>query len=249
MLRGSLVAIVTPMTPSGAVDWDALVALIEWHVDAGRTASSPWERPANRRPSASTSTRRSWRSPSSARRSASPSSAGSGANATTEAIELTVAAKEVGLFALLVDALLQQAHSRGLFLRQGGRRGRRLSPDILYNVPGRTCCDMLAPTVLRLAKVPNIVGIKEATGDMNRAREIIFGQAIDFRGLLRGRRLARELMLLGGDGTVSVTANVMPEFRQMCEAALEGDATPPAPSTPAWRSSTRCSSWRRTPSR
>jgi 4-hydroxy-tetrahydrodipicolinate synthase len=227
MLRGSLVAIVTPMTPSGDIDWDALAALIEWHVECrtsgivsmGTTGESPTlDFDEHKKVMAFTVERAKKRI---------PVVGGTGANATSEAIELTVAAKEVGCdAALLVTPYYNKPTQEGLYLHYKAVAEAVAIPQLLYNVPGRTCCDMLAPTVLRLAKVPNIVGIKEATGDMNRAREIIAGRPSGFAVYSGDDATARELMLLGGDGCISVTANVMPvEFRQMCEAALKGDAT------------------------
>ncbi len=226
MLRGSLVAIVTPMTSSGDVDWDALAALIEWHVECrtdgivsvGTTGESPTlDFDEHKKVMAFTVERAKKRI---------AVIGGTGANATTEAIELTSAAKEVGCdAALLVTPYYNKPTQEGLYLHYKAVAEAVAIPQLLYNVPGRTCCDMLAPTVLRLAKVPNIVGIKEATGDMNRAREIISGRPSSFAVYSGDDATARELMLLGGDGTISVTANVMPlEFRQMCEAALKGDA-------------------------
>jgi len=226
MLRGSLVAIVTPMTPIGDVDWDALAALIEWHIECrtdaivsvGTTGESPTVDFAEHKKIMAFTVERA--------RKRIPVVGGTGANATREAIELTAAAKDVGCDAcLLVTPYYNKPTQEGLFLHYKAVADAVAIPQLLYNVPGRTCCDMLSPTVQRLAKVPHIVGIKEATGDMNRAREIIAGRPPGFALYSGDDATARELMLLGGDGTVSVTANVMPlEFRQMCEAALKGDA-------------------------
>lgn len=226
MLRGSLVALVTPMTPPGDVDWDALAALVEWHVECrsdgivsmGTTGESPTVDFAEHKKIMEFTVERA--------KKRIPVIGGTGANATSEAIDLTIAAKEAGCDAcLLVTPYYNKPTQEGLFLHHKAVAEAVAIPQLLYNVPGRTCCDMLAPTVLRLAKVPNIVGIKEATGDMKRAREIIEGRPTGFALYSGDDATARELMLLGGDGCISVTANIMPrEFRQMCEAALKGDA-------------------------
>ena len=226
MVKGSLVALVTPMTPSGDIDWDALAALVEWHIECrtdgivsmGTTGESPTlDFSEHKKVMAFTVERAKKRV---------PIIGGTGANATTEAIELTQAAKDVGCdAALLVTPYYNKPTQEGLYLHHKAVAEAVAIPQLLYNVPGRTCCDMLAPTVLRLAKVPNIVGIKEATGDLNRAREIIEGRPQGFVVYSGDDATARELVLLGGDGVITVTGNVMPlEFRKMCEAALKGDA-------------------------
>jgi 4-hydroxy-tetrahydrodipicolinate synthase len=226
MLRGSLIALVTPMTPTGDVDWDALAALVEWHVECrsdglvavGTTGESPTVDFAEHKKIMAFIVERA--------KKRIPVVGGTGANATREAIALTVAAKDVGCDACLsVTPYYNKPTQEGLFLHYKAVADAVAIPQLLYNVPARTCCDMVTSTVLRLAKVPNIVGIKEATGDMNRAREIIEGRPQGFAVYSGDDATARELMLLGGDGTISVIANVMPVmFRQMCEAALKGDA-------------------------
>jgi 4-hydroxy-tetrahydrodipicolinate synthase len=226
MIRGSLVALVTPMAPSGDIDWDALASLIEWHVECrtdgivsvGSTGESATiDFAEHKRVMAFTVERAKKRV---------PVIGGTGANSTREAIELTLAAKEVGCDAcLLVTPYYNRPTQEGLFLHHQAVSAAVAVPQFLYNVPSRTACDMLPATVLRLSRLPHIVGIKEATGNLERAREIIAGRPPGFAVYSGDDETARELMLLGGDGTISVTANSAPaEVRSLCEAALRGDA-------------------------
>ncbi|HEX3597338.1 MAG TPA: 4-hydroxy-tetrahydrodipicolinate synthase [Polyangiaceae bacterium] len=227
MLRGSLIALVTPMAPSGDIDWDALAALVEWHIESrsdglvsvGTTGESPTVDFAEHKKLMAFTVERA--------KKRIPVIGGTGANATREAIALTQAAKEVGCDGCLsVTPYYNKPTQEGLFLHYKAVADAVAIPQLLYNVPSRTCCDLQAATVLRLAKVPNIVGIKEATGDMSRAKELIEGRPPGFVVYSGDDATARELMLLGGDGSISVTANVMPvEYRRMCQAALDGDAT------------------------
>ena len=226
MFRGSIVALVTPMTPSGDIDWDALASLVEWHVECrtdaivsvgttGESATIPFAE--HKRVMAFTVERAKKRI---------PVIGGTGANSTREAIELTVAAKEVGCDAcLLVTPYYNKPTQEGLFLHHQAVSAAVAVPQILYNVPSRTACDMLPATILRISRLPHIVGVKEATGKMDRAKEIIAGRPPGFAVYSGDDETARELMLLGGEGAVSVTANVAPvQVRAMCEAALRGDA-------------------------
>jgi 4-hydroxy-tetrahydrodipicolinate synthase len=226
MIKGSLVALVTPMDASGAVDFASLDALVDWHIaegtDAivavGTTGESATldvdehigvirrvvERAAGR----------------------IPVIAGTGANSTTEAIELTVAAKSAGAqAALLVTPYYNKPPQEGLY-----RHFRRIAetvdlPLILYNVPGRTGCDLLPVTLERLAAIPGIVGIKEAKGELSRARELLALKLPPEFALYSGDdATARESILLGFHGDISVTANVAPRLmHDMCFAALAGD--------------------------
>jgi 4-hydroxy-tetrahydrodipicolinate synthase len=226
MIRGSIVALVTPMTPSGDIDWDALASLVEWHVECrtdaivsvGTTGESPTiDFAEHKRVMAFTVERAKKRI---------PIIGGTGANSTREAIELTIAAKEVGCDAcLLVTPYYNRPTQEGLFLHHRAISTAAAVPQILYNVPSRTACDMLPATVLRISRLPHIVGVKEATGNLERAKEIIAGRPAGFAVYSGDDATARELMLLGGDGSISVTANVVPQqVRAMCEAALRGDA-------------------------
>ena len=155
-----------------------------------------------------------------------PVIAGTGANSTAEAIELTQAAAEAGADAcLLVTPYYNKPTQEGLYLHYKAIAEAVDIDQILYNVPGRTACDMLPETVLRLSEIDNIVGIKEATGDLERARQIIQQCPEDFAVYSGDDATARELILLGGQGDISVTANVAPKLMsEMCAAALAGDA-------------------------
>ena len=155
-----------------------------------------------------------------------PVIAGTGANATTEAIRLTRCAQCAGADAcLLVTPYYNKPTQEGLYLHHRAVAEAVDIPQILYNVPGRTACDMLPETVARLAPVPNIVGVKEATGDLDRVARLRALCGDDFALYSGDDATAREFMLRGGDGVISVTANVAPAaMHRMCAAALAGDA-------------------------
>jgi len=155
-----------------------------------------------------------------------PVIAGTGANSTAEAVHLTQNAKDAGADAcLLVVPYYNKPTQEGLYQHFKHIAEAVDIPQILYNVPGRTSCDMQAETVIRLSSVPNIIGIKEATGDLARAKAILDGVHSDFLVMSGDDPTAVELMLLGGKGNISVTANVAPrEMADMCEAALAGNA-------------------------
>jgi 4-hydroxy-tetrahydrodipicolinate synthase len=155
-----------------------------------------------------------------------PVIAGTGANSTREAIELTTNAKTAGADAcLLVTPYYNKPTQEGLYQHFKAIAEAVDIPQILYNVPGRTACDMLTETVIRLSTVKNIIGIKEATGDLSRAKAIIDGVSKDFLVLSGDDATAVELILLGGKGNISVTANVAPrDMADLCNAALKGDA-------------------------
>jgi len=155
-----------------------------------------------------------------------PVIAGTGANSTSEAVHLTRNAKDAGADAcLLVVPYYNKPTQEGLYQHFKHIAEAVDIPQILYNVPGRTACDMQAETVIRLSSVPNIIGIKEATGDLKRAKAILDGVSKDFIVLSGDDPTAVELILLGGKGNISVTANVAPrEMADLCNAALEGKA-------------------------
>jgi 4-hydroxy-tetrahydrodipicolinate synthase len=155
-----------------------------------------------------------------------PVIAGTGANCTREAIELTESAKKAGADAcLLVTPYYNKPTQEGLYKHFKTIAEAVNIDQILYNVPGRTACDMLTETVIRLSAVKNIVGIKEATGDLQRAADLIEQAPEGFAIYSGDDHSARQLMLLGGHGDISVTANVAPNLMsKMCEAALKGDA-------------------------
>lgn len=150
--------------------------------------------------------------------------AGTGANSTREAIDLTRRAKSAGAdYCLLVTPYYNKPTQEGLYRHYRAIAEAVDIPQILYNVPGRTGCDMKPETVLRLAEVPNIVGIKEATGDLQRAKWLIENRPEDFAIYSGDDATAIELILLGGQGNISVTANVAPgEMARLCALGLDG---------------------------
>lgn len=225
-ITGSIVALVTPMHDDGRVDYDALRRLIDWHVAegtacigvVGTTGESPTlsveEHCEVIRVAVEHTARRV------------PVMAGAGANSTAEAIELTRFAKKVG-----ADCTLQVVPYYNKPTQEGIYRHFRAIaeavdlPVVLYNVPGRTVADLHHDTVLRLAQVPGIVGIKEATGDIARDAWLIREAPKGFAVYSGDDPTAVALMLLGGHGNVSVTANVAPRaMAELCRAAIAGDA-------------------------
>jgi 4-hydroxy-tetrahydrodipicolinate synthase len=225
MISGSLVALVTPMQESGEIDWARLQALVEWHITEGTNAIVAVGTTGE---SATLNVTEHCRVVATVVEQVAgriPVIAGTGANATPEAIELTLGAKKAGADAcLLVTPYYNKPTQRGLELHHQAIAEAVDIPQILYNVPGRTACDMLPETVLRLARVPNIIGIKEATGDLERARRLIVRCPEGFAVYSGDDASAVELILLGGEGNISVTANIAPRaMAQMCALALEGD--------------------------
>ncbi len=225
MIAGSIVALVTPMFPDGSLDWESLDRLVDFHLNnrtgaivaVGTTGESATldpdehcqvikrvvDRVAGR----------------------IPVIAGTGANSTTEAIALTAAAKKLGADAcLLVAPYYNKPTQEGLFLHHKKIAESVEIDQILYNVPGRTAVDMANETTIRLAEVPNIVGIKDATGDIARGTDLIraLGGKIDvYSG---DDPTAYELILAGAKGNISVTANVLPlQMAKLCEFAAKGD--------------------------
>ncbi len=226
MIAGSMVALVTPMDAQGRLDWDSLSKLVDFHLQegthaivavgtTGESATLDYEehikviehvvKQVNGR---------------------IPVIAGTGANSTREAVELTRNAKRAGADAcLLVTPYYNKPTQEGLYQHFKHVAETVDIPQILYNVPGRTACDMLADTVVRLSKVPNIIGIKEATGNLERAKDIISRVDSDFLVLSGDDPTAVELILMGGKGNISVTANVAPRaMADLCNAALNGEA-------------------------
>ncbi|MFC5996813.1 4-hydroxy-tetrahydrodipicolinate synthase [Pseudonocardia hispaniensis] len=226
MITGSIVALVTPMRADGSVDHEALAKLVDRTIEAGTSAIvsvGTTGESATLDVDEHTDVIRRTIDVAGGR---VPIIAGTGANSTTEAIHLTQAAKEVGAdAALLVTPYYNKPPQEGLY-----RHFRAIAeavdiPQILYNVPGRTACDMLPATVARLAAVPNIVGIKEALGDLGRVRDLVALGLEDFALYSGDDATARESMLAGFHGNISVTANVAPEgMAKMCAAAIAGDA-------------------------
>lgn len=226
MIIGSIVALVTPMhSGSLEVDWEALKGLVEWHIGQGTNAIvavGTTGESATLGVSEHSSVIRFVVDHAAGR---IPVIAGTGANSTAEAIVLTRAAKEAGADAcLLVTPYYNKPTQEGLYLHHKAIADAVDISQILYNVPGRTACDMLPETVLRLAAIDNIVGIKEATGDLARAKQLIEQCPADFAIYSGDDHSARELILMGGKGDISVTANVAPKLMsEMCAAAIAGD--------------------------
>ena len=224
-ITGSIVALVTPMLDDGSVDYPALRKLIDWHIVegtdcigvVGTTGESPTvnvqehceiirvavEQAAGR----------------------VPIMAGCGANCTAEAIELTQFAKKVGADCQLqVVPYYNKPTQEGQFLHFKAIAEAVDLPMILYNVPGRSVADMAHDTVLRLAQVPGIVGIKEATGQIDRAQWLIREAPKGFAVYSGDDATAVALMLCGGEGNISVTANLAPRLmHELCVAAMAGD--------------------------
>jgi len=225
MFKGSLVALVTPMLSNGEVDYGQLEALVEFHINAGTTAlviAGTTGESATLSPQEHCDLlQRSYE----IIKQRLPMIAGTGANSTSEAIELTLCAKSVGAeAALLVTPYYNKPTQKGLVLHHQAIASAVDIPQILYNVPGRTACDMQADTVAELSRVSNIVGIKEATGSMERLADIK-RQVDDQFALLTGDDSSTcEFILHGGHGAISVTANVVPaKMANMCRLALEGN--------------------------
>jgi 4-hydroxy-tetrahydrodipicolinate synthase len=225
MFHGSMVALVTPMHPDGTLDWESLSWLVDFHIEnktdaivaVGTTGESPTVDVKEHV--------RIIREVIDQVHGRVPVIAGTGANSTREAIELTRAALEAGADAcLLVTPYYNKPTQEGLYLHFKAIAEAVPIPQILYNVPSRTACDLLPETAARLAEVSNIIGIKEATGDLSRVRRLLdlCGERLD---LYSGDdSTAMEFMLLGGRGTISVTANIVPRLvHDMCVAAIQED--------------------------
>lgn len=226
MISGSMVALVTPMDSQGGLDWDALHKLVDFHLQEGTNAIVAVGTTGE------SATLDVHEHVEVIRRVVDqvagriPVIAGTGANSTREAVELTQNAKSVGADAcLLVTPYYNKPTQEGLYQHFRHIAESVAIPQILYNVPGRTVCDMLPETVERLSKIANITGIKEATGDLQRAREILDRVSADFLVYSGDDATAVELMLMGGKGNISVTANVAPRaMSELCAAAIAGDA-------------------------
>lgn len=225
MITGSIVALVTPMRSDGSVDWAALERLLDLHVQAGTAAIGAVGTTGE---SATLNVAEHCDVITFCVRHCAgriPVVAGTGANSTWEAIELTAAAAAAGADAcLLVTPYYNRPTQRGLFEHFKAINDAVAVPQILYNVPGRTGVDMSNDTVVRLAELDNIVGIKDATGDLARGVELIqlCGEVL---AIYSGDDpTAMELMLAGGNGNISVTANVAPALMaRLCELALAGE--------------------------
>jgi 4-hydroxy-tetrahydrodipicolinate synthase len=225
MFRGSIVALITPMHEDGCIDDEGLRHLVEFHVAEGTSAivavGTTGESATLDEEEHCAVIRRVVELAA----GRIPVIAGTGANATTEAIRLTQCARLAGAdAALLVTPYYNKPTQEGLYLHHKAVAEAVDIPQILYNVPGRTACDLLPETAARLAQVPNIVAIKEATGDLSRVARLKALCGEDFDLYSGDDATAAEFMLQGGHGVISVTANVAPRLMQaMCTAALAGD--------------------------
>jgi len=223
MITGSIVALVTPMNRDGGVDWPALDGLLDWHIDMGTSAIVPVGTTGESATVSVAEHCEIMQHVVSQVNGRVPVIAGTGANATWEAIELTQAAKDAGADAcLLVTPYYNKPTQEGLFLHYKAIAEAVDLPQVLYNVPGRTACDMLPETVARLSEIEQVIAVKEATGDVDRTRQIL--DLCDITVYSGDDATACELMLTGAKGTISVTANVAPEkMAAMCNAAVAGD--------------------------
>ncbi|CAN5319346.1 4-hydroxy-tetrahydrodipicolinate synthase [soil metagenome] len=224
-LRGSQVALVTPMHSDGAIDQDGFARLIDWHADRGTTAVVV-AGTTGESPTLTTAEKLGlFRRAVSEARGRLPIIAGTGSSSTAATVDLTRQAADTGVDAVLVvTPSYNRPTQEGLFCHFSAVADASAVPVLLYNVPGRTGCDLLPATVARLAAHPRIVGIKEATGGVARPREIRQLCDEEFLILSGDDPTACEMLLDGGDGVISVTANIAPAvMREMCEAALRAD--------------------------
>lgn len=226
MIAGSMVALVTPMDAQGRLDWDSLSKLVDFHLKEGTNAIVAVGTTGESATLDVNEHIEVIRHVVKQVAGRIPVIAGTGANSTREAVELTQNAKQAGADAcLLVTPYYNKPTQEGLYQHFKHIAEAVDIPQILYNVPGRTSCDMKAETVIRLSKIKNIIAIKEATGDMQRAKDILAGVSSDFLVFSGDDATAVELILLGGKGNISVTANVAPrDMADLCKAAIAGDA-------------------------
>ncbi|WP_153915862.1 4-hydroxy-tetrahydrodipicolinate synthase [Shewanella sp. TC10] len=225
MINGSIVALITPMNSDGTVDYSSLERLVEFHIDqgtdaivavgtTGESATLPMKEHAQ--VVAQTVKFAAGRI---------PVIGGNGANATAEAIELTKSMADSGIVGMLgVTPYYNKPTPKGLIAHYKAVAACTDIPQILYNVPGRTSVDMLPETVAELVSVSNIIGVKEATGDLTRVAKLRELCGNDFKLYSGDDATARDFLLLGGDGVISVANNIVPKsFKAMCDAALAGD--------------------------
>ena len=224
MITGSIVALVTPMHTDGEIDWAKLGELLEWHIDQGTAAIVPVGTTGESSTVTVDEHCQIVKFTVDAVAGRVPIIAGTGGNSTAEAIELTSSAKALGADAcLLVTPYYNKPTQEGLFRHYEAIARAVDLPQFLYNVPGRTACDMLPETVARLAAVPQVIGIKEATGDLKRGQQI--RELCDIPIYSGDDATYCDLMLEGAKGTISVTANVAPaKLSAMALAAINGDA-------------------------
>ena len=224
MFHGSMVALVTPMNEDGSLDLPALRRLVDFHIENGTDVMVPVGTTGESPTLDMDEHCEVIRVTVEHVKGRVPVIAGTGANSTTEAIELTRCAQKAGADAcLLVTPYYNKPTQEGLYLHHKAIAEAVPIPQILYNVPGRTACDMLPETVERLAAIPNIVGIKEATGNPDRVRDIVRRCGDKFDVYSGDDATALDAILLGAKGDISVTANVAPKLmHEMCALARAG---------------------------
>lgn len=222
MFHGSLVALVTPMQPNGAIDYASLAELVEWHIAhqtdglvlLGSTGEAATVEPAERRQMIERVINQV--------RARLPVIVGTGSYSTRHAIELTQQAMELGAdAALIVTPYYNKPTQGGLYQHFTAIADQVPIPQILYNVPSRTACDLLPETILHLARHSNIIGVKEATGDIGRVAKLRDAGLDLFSG---DDATASAFLLAGGKGIISVVANVAPlAVHELCQAAVQGN--------------------------
>lgn len=224
MIAGSIVAIVTPMQADGSIDWDSLSRLVDWHIQEGTDAIVAVGTTGESSTLTVEEHQQVIEHVVKQVKKRIPVIAGTGGNWTQEAIQLTQHAKDVGADAcLLVTPYYNKPTQEGLYLHFKAVAEAVDIPQILYNVPSRTGCDMLPKTIERLSKLDRIIGVKEATGDLDRGKQVLDLCSSDSFYVYSGDdETASELMLMGGHGVISVTANIVPKaMSQLCRLTTE----------------------------
>ncbi|NRA71118.1 MAG: 4-hydroxy-tetrahydrodipicolinate synthase [Gammaproteobacteria bacterium] len=225
MLSGSIVALVTPLFSNGDVDYKSLERLVEMHIAQGTNGIVAVGTTGESTTLTMAEHINVVKQVVAFAKGRIPVIGGNGSNSTLEAIELTKGLADTGIVAMLgVTPYYNKPTQKGLIAHYTAIANSTTIPQILYNVPGRTCCDLLPETVATLARVENIVGIKEATGNLSRLKDIKALVNDDFLTFSGDDSTGLEFMLLGGDGVISVTNNVAPKLMsEMCRHALAGD--------------------------
>jgi 4-hydroxy-tetrahydrodipicolinate synthase len=229
MFEGSMVALVTPMHADGAIAWKAINELVEFHIASGTSAIVSMGTTGESPTLDVHEHLEVVRATVKAAKGRIPVIAGTGANSTSEAVELTRAAEKIGCQGvLLVAPYYNKPTQEGLFQHFSRIAEATALPVILYNIPGRTCCDILPATIKRIRDAnPNVIGVKEATGanTLARTRELLEVCGKDFEVYSGEDNMARDVILNGGKGVISVSANVAPKLMaDMCKAALAKSA-------------------------
>ncbi len=225
MIQGSIVALITPMDDNGAVDETSLKKLVEYHIQQGTDAIVAMGTTGESATLDEDEHCNVIKLVVNFVGGQIPVIAGTGANSTSEAITLTQRAKQVGADAcLLVTPYYNKPTQEGLFLHYKAVAETVDIPQILYNVPGRTACDMLPETIGKLSAIDNIVGVKEATGQLDRLKTIRDLCGNDFAIYSGDDETSCDFCLLGGNGSITVTGNVAPKLvHEMVRAAIQGD--------------------------